>query len=84
MVKLQRTQHPRLKRALQKERNPLMRRRIQLVVLRETGMTRPETAEVTGVSLITTLVPLPRSVPDANGCIITNSPPTGDTLQPQQ
>jgi hypothetical protein len=53
MVKLQRTQHRRLKRALQKERNPLMRQRIQMVVLRETGMTQPEIADVTGVSLST-------------------------------
>jgi transposase len=53
MVKLHRTQHRRLKRALQKEKNPLMRQRIQMVVLRETGMTQPEIAEVTGVSLST-------------------------------
>jgi transposase len=53
MVKLPRSHHRRLKRALQQERNPLMRQRIQMVVLRETGMTQPEIADVTGVSLST-------------------------------
>jgi hypothetical protein len=53
MVRLQRTEHRRLKRALQKERNPLMRQRIQMVMLRETGMIQPEIADVTGVSLST-------------------------------
>jgi hypothetical protein len=38
MVRLQRTEHRRLKRAPQKERNPLMRQRIQMA-LKETPVT---------------------------------------------
>jgi hypothetical protein len=53
MVKLSKSQLRRLKKALRRESNPRMRQRIQMVVLRETGMTQPEIAEVVGVSLST-------------------------------
>lgn len=53
MVKVSKSQLRRLKKALRREGNPQMRQRIQMVVLRETGMTQPEIAEVVGVSLST-------------------------------
>lgn len=46
-------QQRRLRRALQREKNPGTRLRIQMVVLRNKGMTQPEIAEVTGKSLST-------------------------------
>jgi transposase len=53
MVKLHKGQLRRLKRALRRERNRLMRQRIQMVVLRESGMVQPDIADVLGVSLST-------------------------------
>ena len=53
MVKLSKSQLRRLKKALRRESDPEMRQRIQIVVLRETGMTQPEITEVVGVSLST-------------------------------
>ena len=43
----------RLQRALKGERNPKIRERIQMVLLRENGMTQPEIARTMGVSLST-------------------------------
>jgi transposase len=53
MVKCNADQVKRLKRALKGEKNPTMRQRIQLVLLRESGMTQPEIAEAMGVSVST-------------------------------
>ena len=43
----------RLKKALQREKDPVVRQRIQMILLREDGKTQPEIAELTGVSLST-------------------------------
>src|SRR5271166_3901699 len=53
MVKCNNDQSRRLKRTLKREKNPTMRQRIQIVLLRESGMTQPEIAEAMGVSLST-------------------------------
>jgi transposase len=53
MVKCNSSQLKRLKRALKREKNPTMRERIRMVLLRENGMTQPQIAEVMGVSLST-------------------------------
>ena len=50
MVKCNKDQVTRLQRALKHEKNPTMRQRIQMVLLRENGMTQPEIAEAMGVS----------------------------------
>jgi transposase len=43
----------RLRTALQREKDPVVRQRIQMILLREDGKTQPEIAELTGVSLST-------------------------------
>jgi transposase len=53
MVKCGHDQVRRLKKALQREKDPLVRQRIQMVLLREDGKTQPEIAELTGTSLST-------------------------------
>jgi transposase len=53
MVTCNSNQLKRLKRALKREKNPTMRDRIRMVLLRENGMTQPQIAEVMGVSLST-------------------------------
>ncbi len=53
MVKCNKDQVTRLQRALKREKNPTMRQRIQMVLLRGNGMTQPEIAEAMGVSLST-------------------------------
>src|SRR5260370_3333379 len=53
MVKCNKDQVTRLQRALKREKDPTMRQRIQMVLLRENGMTHPEIAEAMGVSLST-------------------------------
>ena len=53
MVKCNKDQVTRLQRALKREKNPTMRQRIQMVLLRENGMTQPEIAEAMGASLST-------------------------------
>lgn len=53
MVKCNSDQLMRLKRALKRETNPTTRQRIQMVLLRENGMTQPEISEAMGVSLST-------------------------------
>src|SRR5260370_36395471 len=53
MVKCNKDQVTRLQRALKCEKNPTMRQRIQMVLLRENGMTQPEIAEAMGASLST-------------------------------
>jgi transposase len=53
MVKCNADQLRRLPQALEREKNPKMRQRIQMVLLREGGMTQPEIANATGVSLST-------------------------------
>jgi hypothetical protein len=51
MVKGSENQVMRLKKALQREKNPVMRQQIQMILLREDGKTQPEIAELPGVSL---------------------------------
>jgi transposase len=53
MVKCNADQVMRLQRALKGEKNPKIRERIQMVLLRENRMTRPEIARTMGVSLST-------------------------------
>ena len=53
MVKCNHDQVKRLQKALQREKNPTVRQRIQMVLLREDGRTQPKIAELTGVSLST-------------------------------
>jgi transposase len=53
MVKCSQDQVKRLKKALQREKDPVVRQRIQMLLLREDGKTQPEIAELTGVSLST-------------------------------
>ena len=53
MVKCNRDQVKRLQKALQREKDPTVRQRIQMVLLREDGKTQPRIAELTGVSLST-------------------------------
>ena len=47
MVKCSQDQVKRLKKALQREKDPAVRQRIQMILLREDGKTRPEIAELT-------------------------------------
>jgi transposase len=53
MVKCNADQVRRLQRALKSEKDPKTRQRIQMVLLREGGMTQPEVADAMGVSLST-------------------------------
>ena len=53
MVKCNRDQVGRLTKALKREKDPVVRQRIQMVLLREDGKTQPQIAELTGVSLST-------------------------------
>jgi transposase len=53
MVKCSQDQVKRLKKALQREKDPVVRQRIRMILLREDGKTQPEIAELTGVSLST-------------------------------
>jgi transposase len=53
MVKGNRDQVKRLQKALCREKDPSVRQRIQIVLLREDGKTQPKIAELTGVSLST-------------------------------
>jgi transposase len=53
MVKCNKGQVRRLKRALKRRPNVATRQRIQMVLLREGGMTQPEIAAAMGVSLST-------------------------------
>ena len=53
MVKCNKDQVERLKKALKRETDPVVRQRIQMVLLREDGKTQPQIAELTGVSLST-------------------------------
>lgn len=53
MVKCNKGQQRRLKRALRGRKHPAVRQRIQMVLLRESGMTQPAIAEAMGVSLST-------------------------------
>ena len=53
MVKCNKDQVERLKKALKREKDPIIRQRIQMVLLREDGKTQPQVAELTGVSLST-------------------------------
>src|SRR5262250_2889134 len=48
-----RDQVERLKKALKRETDPVVRQRIQMVLLREDGKTQPQIGELTGVSLST-------------------------------
>ena len=53
MIKCSKSQVRRLKTALHWKLPPAQRERIQMVLMRESGMTQPEIAEVMGVSLST-------------------------------
>ena len=53
MIKCNKDQVDRLKKALKSEREPIVRQRIQTVLLREDGKTQPEIADIMGVSLST-------------------------------
>ena len=53
MVKCNRDQVKRLQKVLRREKDPTVRQRIQMVLLREDGKTQPKIAELTGVSLST-------------------------------
>ena len=53
MVKCNADQARRLQRAHKREKNPKIRQRIQMVLLRESGMTQPEIANAAAVSLST-------------------------------
>jgi transposase len=53
MVKCNHDQVKRLQKALQREKDPTVRQRIQMVLLREDGKTQPKIAELTGLSLST-------------------------------
>ncbi len=53
MIKCNRDQVKRLRRALKREEGATVYRRIQMVLLREDGKTQPEIAELTGASLST-------------------------------
>ena len=53
MVKCSEDQVKRLKKVLRRERDPVVRQRIQMILLREDGKTQPEIAELTGVALST-------------------------------
>src|SRR5215510_9568752 len=53
MVKCSQDQVKRLKKALQREKDPVVRQRIQMILLREDGKTQPDIAELTGTSLST-------------------------------
>src|SRR5215467_7787499 len=55
MIKCNRDQVKRLQKKLQRETDPVVRQRIQMILLREDGKTQPKIAELMGVSLI----PLP-------------------------
>src|SRR2546423_848105 len=53
MVKCSKDQVERLRKGLKREKDPTVRQRIQMVLLREDGMTQPKIAELTGMSLST-------------------------------
>jgi transposase len=53
MVKCNRDQVERLKKVLKRTKEPAVRQRIQMVLLREDGKTQPEISELMGVSLST-------------------------------
>jgi len=53
MVKCNKGQRRRLQRALRGRKHPGIRQRIQMVLLRESGMTQPAIAEAMGMSLST-------------------------------
>src|ERR1700746_4219840 len=53
MVKCNKDQVERLKKALKRETDPVIRHRIQMVLLREDGKTQPQIGELTGLSLST-------------------------------
>jgi len=53
MVKCTKDQVQRLQRALKREKDPRLRQRIQMVLLREDGKTQPKIAELMGTSLST-------------------------------
>jgi transposase len=66
MVKCSKGQVGRLKTALRWKADPQQRQRIQMVLLRESGMTQPAIAEAMGVSLST--VDRAHMAYDGGGC----------------
>src|SRR5215467_5564477 len=75
MVKCNKDQVERLKKALKREEDPKVRQRIQMVLLREDGKTQPKIAELTGVSLST--VNRAHMAYDNGGVKALRSKPTG-------
>jgi transposase len=53
MIKCNRDQVKRLQKKLQRETDPVVRQRIQMILLREGGSTQPKIAELMGLSLST-------------------------------
>ena len=53
MIKCNRDQVKRLQKKLQREKDPVVRQRIQMILLREDGSTQPKIAELMGMSLST-------------------------------
>ena len=75
MVKCSEDQVKRLKKVLRRERDPVVRQRIQMILLREDGKTQPDIAELTGVSLST--VNRAHMAYDNGGVNALRSKPTG-------
>ena len=75
MVKCSKGQVRRLKTALRWKGDPRQRKRIQMVLLRESGMTQPGIAEAMGVSLST--VNRAHMAHDGGGLKALNSKPSG-------
>jgi hypothetical protein len=53
MVNCNKDQVEHLQKALKREKDPIVRQRIQMVLLREDGKTQPKIAELMGMSLST-------------------------------
>ena len=75
MVKCSKDQVERLRKGLKREKDPTVRQRIQMVLLREDGMTQPKIAELTGMSLST--VNRAHMAYDNGGVNALRSKPTG-------
>jgi transposase len=74
MVKRNRDEVKRLQKVLRREKDPIVRQRMQMVLLREDGKTQPKIAALPGVSLST--VNRAHMAYD-NGGVNALTPPTG-------
>src|SRR6476469_793217 len=79
MVKCNKDQVERLQKALKREKDPTLRQRIQMVLLREDGRTQPKIAELMGMSLST--VNLAHMAYDHGGVNALRPKPTGGRLR---